>query len=95
MRRAPNESVQDYCTRYNSVYNSISANTKPTPDYVLLKFPDGFDMDMAYHLRERNVENFERMKIDVVSVEVNILARKARLKNERRVTIKEEDSNSE
>ena len=95
MRRAPNKSVQDYCTRYNSVYNSIPANIKPTPDNVLLKFPDGFEMDMAYQLKERNVETLERMQIDVDSVEVNILARKTRLRNERRVTIKEETSNSD
>ena len=31
MKRAPNESVQDYCTRYNIVYNSILSNLKPTP----------------------------------------------------------------
>ena len=35
------------------------------------------------------------MQLDVVSVEINILARKARLRNERRVTIKEESSNSD
>ena len=34
------------------------------------------------------------MQTNVVSVEVNILARKARLRNERRVTIKEETSSS-
>ena len=31
LKRAPNESIQDYCTRYNSVYNSILAILKPTP----------------------------------------------------------------
>ena len=87
MKRAPNEYVQDYYTRYNIFYNSIPTNIKPTPDSVLLKFPDGFDTDMAYQLTER-----ERMQTDVVGVEVNILAKKARLRNERRVTIKEEAS---
>ena len=47
MKISPNELVQDYYTRYNSVYNSIPANLKPTPDSILLKFPDGFDTDMA------------------------------------------------
>ena len=94
MKRAPNESVEDYYTRYNSVHNSIPANLKPTPDFVLLKFPNGFDTDMAYQLRERNAENLERMQTDVVSIEVNILAKKYRLRNERRVTMKEETSSS-
>ena len=89
MKRAPNESVQDYCTRYNSVYNSILANLKLTPYSVLLKFPDGFDTDMAYQLMERDAYTLEKMQTDVVSVEVNILARKARLITERRATIKE------
>ena len=47
---------------------------------------------MAYQLRERNVETLEQMQLDVVGVEINILAKKARLRNERRVTIKEENS---
>ena len=51
MKRAPNESIQDYYTRYKSVYNSIPANLKPTPDSVLLKFLGGFDAAMAYQLR--------------------------------------------
>ena len=28
MKRDPYETVQDYCTRYNSVYNSIPTNLK-------------------------------------------------------------------
>ena len=95
MGRAPNESVQDYYTRYNNVYNSIPANIKLTPNNVLLKFPNRFDMDMAYQLRERNAETLEIMQTGVVSVEVNILAKKSRVRNERRVTIKEETSNSD
>ena len=92
MKRAPNELVQDYCTRYNSVYNSIPVNLIPTLDFVLLKFLDGFDTNMEYHLRERNAETLERMQTDVVGVEVNIIAKKARLRNERRVTMKEKAS---
>ena len=85
----------NYYIRYNSIYNSIPANLKPTPYSVLLKFPDGFDADMAYQLRERDAYTLEKMQLDVVSVEINILAKKTRLRNERRVTIKEENSNSD
>ena len=95
LKISPAESVQDYCTRYKSVYNSIPTTLKPTPYSVLLKFPDGFDTDMAYQLRERDAQTLEQMQLDDVSVEINILARKARLRNERRVTIKEESSNSD
>ena len=69
IRRAPNESVQDYCTRFNSIYNAIPANIKPPLDRALIKFPDGFDMDMSYQLRERNPKTLEKMQSNEVSVE--------------------------
>ena len=50
---------------------------------------------MAYQLRERDAQTLEQMQLDVFSVEINILAKKTRLRNERRVTIKEENSNSD
>ena len=95
IKRAPNETVQDYCTRHNNIYNSIPANLKPPLGSVLLKFPNGFDTYIAYQLRERNPETLEQMQINVVSVEANLLAKKARLRNERRVAIKQETSTSD
>ena len=62
---------------------------------MLLKFPDCFDVDMAYQLRERDADTLEKMQKNDVIVEINILARKFRLRNEKRVTIKEEPSTSE
>ena len=56
VKRAPNESVQDFCTRYNNICNSIPADLKSTPYSVLLKFPYCFDVDMAYKLRERDAD---------------------------------------
>ena len=53
IRRAPNETVQDYCTRFNRIYNAIHTNIKPPPDLALIKFPNGFDTEMSYQLRER------------------------------------------
>jgi len=59
IRRAPNESVQDYYTRFNSIYNAIPANIKPPPNLALIKSTHGFDTDMSYQLRERNTETLE------------------------------------
>ena len=59
---------------------------------MLLKFPDCFDVDIAYQLRERDADTLEKMQQNVVGVDINILAKNARLRNERRVTIKEEAS---
>ena len=95
IRRAQNESVKDYFTRFNSIYNAIPANIKPPPDLALINFSDGFNTDMSYQLRERNPETLGQMKSNVVSVETNLLAKRDRMRNEKRVTIKEEPSTSE
>lgn len=87
--------VQDYYTRFNSIYNLIPANIKPPPDLALIKFLGGFDTYMSYQLRERNPETLEQMQSNVVSVEANFLAKKARMRNEKRITIKEEPSISD
>lgn len=94
LRRAPRESVQDYSNRFNNLYNSIPIEIKPPPGLALLRYLDGFDTDMAYHLRERNPTTLEKMQKNVVSVEANLLAKKAKLRVEKRVTIKEEPFSS-
>jgi hypothetical protein len=86
--------VQDYCTRFNNLYNAIPADIKPPQGLALIKFPDGFDADMSYQLREINSATLEDMQKSAVSVEANLLARRARQRIERRVTIKEEPSTS-
>lgn len=53
IRRSPQETVLDYCARFYNVYNAIPQNLRPPPNLALIKFPDGFDFDMAYQLRER------------------------------------------
>lgn len=94
IRRASNESVQDYCSRFNSIYNAIPTNIKLPPDLALIKFLDGFDINMSYQLRERNPETLEQMQSNVVSIEANLLAKKAKMRNEKRVVFKEETSTS-
>ena len=54
LKRGPQETVQDYCTRFNNVYNVIPQNLRPPPDLALIKFPDAFGFDMAYQLKERS-----------------------------------------
>jgi hypothetical protein len=52
IKRNQGESVQDFCTRFNNIYNAIPTNIKPPRGLDLIKFPDGFDVDMSYQLRE-------------------------------------------
>lgn len=92
LKRKPNEGVEEYCQWFNIVYNAIPQDIKPSPSLSLIYFPDGFDVDMEYQLRERDLTTLEEMKANVIKVEANILAKKAKLKYECRVTIKQEPS---
>ena len=49
---------------------------------------------MSYQLRERNAATLEDMQKSAISVEANLLAKRARQRSKRRVTIKEEPSTS-
>lgn len=60
----------------------------------MLHYPDGFDVEMAYQLRERNLATLEDMQNNFVSLEANLLAEKSKLKTKIMVTIKEETSTS-
>ena len=50
-------SVQDYYIRFNFIYNEIPDHLRPPVGLAMMKFPDGFDADMAYQLRERTGHN--------------------------------------
>ena len=49
---------------------------------ALVKFPDGFDPDMAYQIRERDPLTLEDMQRVAVSVEANLNTKMARLREE-------------
>ena len=95
IKRNVGESVQDYCVRFNTVYNAIHVDIKPPMGLDLNKFLDGFDPDMAYQLRERDPATLEDMQKIAVSVEANLLAKRARVKAKKKVTIKDEASSSD
>jgi len=57
IRRGPNETVQDYCTRFNSVYNAIRVDLRPPPGLALIKIPYRFHTDMAFQLREKSTNS--------------------------------------
>ena len=92
IKRGPQETVLDYCARFNNVYNAIPKNLRPPPDLALYTFLDRFDPDMAYQLRERAPQTLVEMQNIVVSVEANLIAKRNRARTERRTTFKEEPS---
>lgn len=86
--------MEEYCDRFNRVYNAILATIKPRLRLSLIHFHKGFYVDMAYQLREWDTTTLEEMKSNTVKVEANLLAKKAKLKTKRRVNIKEEPPSS-
>jgi len=92
IKRGPQEVVLDYSARFNNLYNAIPQNLRPPPDLALYKFPDGFDSDMAYQLREIARQTLADMQNVAISVEANLIAKRNRARAERRTTFKEEPS---
>lgn len=92
IKRGPQETILEYYARFNNVYNAIPQNLRPPPDLALYKFPDGFDPDMAYQLKERAPETLEDAQKFVVTVEANLIAKRNRARLEKRTTFKEEPS---
>ena len=67
---------------------------KPPQGLALIKFPDGFDPEMAYQLRERDYLNLEDMQGGAVSVKANLIAKRAGMKTEKRVSYREDTTSS-
>ena len=84
--------MQDYCTRFNSVYKAIPQNLRPPPSLAVIKFPDGFDFNMDFQLRERTPLTLENMQSIAVSVEANLISKRAKARSERRIPLTEEIS---
>ena len=74
------------------MYNALSPELKPPQGSALNKFPEGFDSDMTYSLRERDFETLEDMKRGALSVEINLMEKRARMKAEKRVSFREEST---
>jgi hypothetical protein len=94
IRRNQGKTVQDYCTHFNNLYNAIPAKNNPPQGLALIKFIDGFNVNMSYQLRERNSTTLADMQKSAISVEANLLEKRARQRSKRRITIKEEPSMS-
>ena len=84
------ESVHDYTTRFNKIYNALPPHMKPPQGMALAKYPKGFDADMAYQLRERDYNTLEDMQKGAVSVEANMIEKRVRLRAEKRVTYRDD-----
>ena len=76
------------------MYNALPLDLKPPQGSALNKFLEGFDPEMAYQLRERDPLTLEDMKKGALSVEVNLMEKRERMKNEKRDSFREESTPS-
>ena len=72
LKRNQGEGVHDYSTRFNSIYNALPPHMKTPQGMALVRYPEGFDAEMAYQLRERDYLTLEDMQKGAVSVEAKI-----------------------
>ena len=59
LKTNPNEFVQYFTAIFNRIYDSIPENIKAPPGLALLHYPDGFNPNMSYQLREINLLTLE------------------------------------
>ena len=91
LKRNVGESVHDYTTRFNNIYNALPPHMKPPQGMALEKYPEGFDADMASELRDKEYNTLEDMQKGTVNIEANLIEKRARLKSERRVTYRDDN----
>ena len=80
LKRHPGETLQHFSARFNTVYHAIPAKIKPPLEWALLHYPNAFDPEMAFQIRERYPSTLEEMQRIAVDVEANILNREAKLR---------------
>ena len=82
LKRQPGETIQQFSARFNKVYHAMPADISPPPGSSHLHYPDAFDPEMTFQLRERNTTTLEEMQKIAVDVEANLLDRREKLEEE-------------
>jgi hypothetical protein len=80
LKRESGETMQHFSARFNKLYHAMPIDIRPPPGLAHLHFPDAFNPEMEFQLRERNTATLEEMKNIAVDVEDNLLNKKAKLK---------------
>jgi len=93
-KRQPREAVQHFSARFNQFYNSMRTDIKPLHGLSLLHYPDSFNSEMAFQLRERNTTTLKEMQDGAISVEANLLIKRPKIKAEEREKITKEQLKS-
>jgi hypothetical protein len=72
----------------------MPVDIRPPPGLALLHYPDAFDPEMAFQLRERNTTTLKEMQDSAISVEANLLIKRSKIKAEEREKIAKEQLKS-
>ena len=86
--------MQQFSSKFNQVYNSMPVEIKPPPRLSLLHYPDAFDPEMEFQLRERSTTTLKEMQYSAISVEANLLTKRSKIKAEERKKIAKEQLKS-
>jgi hypothetical protein len=61
LKREPGETVHQFSARFNKVYHEMSVDIRSPRGLDHLHYPDSFNPEMAFQLRERNTATLEEM----------------------------------
>jgi hypothetical protein len=95
LKRKPGETVQQFSARFNQAYHAIPVDIRPPPGSAHLHYPDAFDPEMAFQLRERNTASLEEMQRIAVDVETNLLIKRSQLKDKETEHLKSSEAKLE
>jgi hypothetical protein len=92
LKRNPGDIVPQFLARFNKVYHAMPVDIRPPPGSTHLHFPDAFDPDMAFQLRERNTATLEEMQKVAVDVEAKLLIKRSKAKNKEKEQLKSSEA---
>jgi hypothetical protein len=92
LKRHPGETIQQFSARFNKVYHAMPVYINPPPGSTHLHFPDAFDPEMEFQLRERNTASLEEMQSIAVDVETNLLIKRSKLKDKEKEQLKSSEA---
>jgi hypothetical protein len=95
LKRKPGETIHQFSARFNKVYHAIPADIRPPPGSAHLHYPDAFDPEMTFQLRERNTASLEEMQSIAVDVETNLLIKRSQLKDKEMEQLKSSEDKLE
>jgi hypothetical protein len=90
LSRGNDESVKNFSSRFNMIYNSLPIQCKPLEGLEKLHYAEDFNDEFALFLRERRFATLPDMMNDSIEVEINMMSSKRRKNKSEARKIKDE-----